>query len=189
MRLLFFLLISSLVIWGCNNEKPSKKKSSFKAFDFSYSDVFSTTFSVKFTNGDTVYINQHFAREDSQGAKSNTTYLSTLSDSERNRLDSFIKATDFSRYDTLYLETFEDGISYQFYFENDQIEKLIRIHGEEIPIQLNALGLWLVDTKEKLILHEIDSTIEFESLNRFLLPPIRVPANVEFVPPKAKKQK
>ncbi|HXB30276.1 MAG TPA: hypothetical protein VNW49_10675, partial [Puia sp.] len=104
-------------------------------------------------------------------------------------LDSFIKATDFSRFDTLYWQTFEDGISYQFYFENDQFKRLIRIHSENIPIQLNMLKLWLVDSKEKLILHEIDSTITFESLDRFLPPPIKVPPNVEFVPPKVKKRK
>jgi hypothetical protein len=189
MRLLFFLLISSLFIWGCKNEKPSMKKSSFKTFDFSYSDVFSTTFSIKFTSGDTVYINQHFAREDSRDTKSNTTYFSTLSDSDRNKLDSFVKATNFSRFDTLYWQNYEDGLSFQFYFENEQVRKLIRIHSEDIPRQLNTLSLWLVDMKMRLRLHEIDSTIKFESLNRFLPPPIKVPPNVEFVTPKVIRRK
>jgi hypothetical protein len=181
----FFLLIFwlSFTILSCNNKKHSDKQELFKAFDFSYNDVFSTCFSIKFTQNDTVFIRQHFASVFSDTPKSNTTYYSLLTNSEKTKLDSFVNNTDFLQFDTLYYQSYEDGLDYQFYFDNDTAEKLIRVHSDSVPFQLETLRRWILLTKKQLLLHQIDTTINFGSLKNFLPPTIPAPL-IKFKIPK-----
>ncbi len=175
MKFLFLLIIFSLTILGCDHQKQSKRQKSFKAFDFSYNDVFSTCFSIKFTLGDTVFIRQHFASAFSDTPKSNTTYYSLLANSERTKLDSFLNFTDLLHFDTLYYQSYEDGLDYQFYFDNDTAKKIIRVHSDSVPAQLETFRRWIVNTKKRLLLHQIDTTINFGSLKNFLPPTVPVP--------------
>jgi hypothetical protein len=183
MKFLFYFLILSLTNLNCNNQNKNKSQKSFNSFDFSYNDVFSTCFSIKFTQSDTVFIRQHFSSAFSSTSKSNTTYYALLSNIDRIKLDSFISHTKFISFDTLYYQSYEDGIDYQFYFEKNLIKKYIRVHSDSVPAQLEKLRIWIVNTKGKLSLHEVDTAISFESLKYFLPPEVPEPL-IKFKTPK-----
>jgi hypothetical protein len=95
-----------------------------------------------------------------------------LSDRDRAKFDSFINQTDFLCFDTLYYQSYEDGLDYQFYFEKNLTKKYIRVHSDSVPAKLETFRVWIVDTKGKLLLHKMDSAIGFESLINFLPPEI-----------------
>lgn len=183
MRLLFILSLLGLAFIKCNSSNKTSQQKSFNDFDFSYNDVFSTCFSIKFTQGDTVFIRQHFAPYFSDTPKSKTTYYTLLTKTEKATLDSFIKQFKFSDFDTLYYQPYEDGIDYQYYFENDTIQKIIRVHSDSTPFQLIDLKNWIVNTKKTLHLHQIDSIIDFKSTKYFLQPTVTEP-KIKFKPPK-----
>lgn len=56
MRFTSFFTLLGLAFLSCKNSKPPDRSKAFTAFDFSYNDVFSTCFSIKFTQSDTVFI-------------------------------------------------------------------------------------------------------------------------------------
>ena len=181
MRIFLFVVLIVLIgltVATCNNIENPERKKSFNSFDFSYNDVFSTCFSIKFTHSDTVFIKQHFASFFSDTPKSKTTYYAMLTQTDKTKLDSFITQSKFGSLDTLYYQSYQDGIDYQFYFDNDTIKKLIRVHSDSVPTQLKALKNWILDTKERLQLHQVDTTIDFKSTKYFLsltleAPPIK----------------
>lgn len=175
MKILFLVTAIGFIILGCNNQKPIIKHKSFEAFDFSYNDVFSTCFSIKFTQSDTIFIRQHFAGALSDTPKSKTSYYALLSNDNRAILDSFIIHASFPIMDTLYYEPYQDGIDYQFYFQNDTIKKLIHVHRESVPLSLKAFGNWILNTKNSLLLHQIDTTLYFGSTKGFLPPTVPAP--------------
>jgi hypothetical protein len=183
MKFLFLLVIISLTILSCDNQKYSDRQKSFKSFDFSYNDVFSTCFSIKFTQSDTVFIRQHFASAFSDTPKSNTTYYSLLTNIDRTKLDSFLNHIGLLHFDTLYYQSYQDGLDYQFYFDNDTTKKLIRVHSDSVPLPLESFRVWIVTTKKKLLLHQIDTTIDFGSIKDFLSPTVPEPVT-KFKPPK-----
>jgi hypothetical protein len=182
MQILLLLSILSLTIFSCDNQKQSGRQKLYKSFDFSYNDVFSTCFSIKFTQSDTVFIRQHFASAFSDTPKSNTTYYAVLKEIEKIKLDSFIKYTSFLNFDTLYYQSYEDGLDYQFYIDKDTTRKIIRIHSDSVPLQLETFRRWIVNTKRMLLLHKVDTIINFGSLKDFL-PPIH-PDPSKFKTPK-----
>jgi len=94
MKIPYYIIAACLLV-SC--AKP-KKTRAFEAFDFSYNDVFSTCFSIKFTQGDTVFIRQHFTNLDSENLKENTTYYSIVSKEDENTIDSFLHLIDFKKY-------------------------------------------------------------------------------------------
>ena len=183
MKLLLILILISLTVAACDNIQNSEHEQSFLSFDFSYNDVFSTCFSIKFTQSDTVFIRQHFASFFSDTPKSNTTYYALLTQHDKTKLDSFISQTNFSKFDSSYYQSYADGIDYQFYLQNNNIKKLIRVHSDSVPTQLSALKSWIIEKKKVLQLHQIDTTIDFESTKYFLPPTIEEPA-IKFKSPK-----
>ena len=183
MKLFFLVAAFSLTLTSCDNSKPVDKKRMFNQFDFSYNDFFSTCFSIKFTQGDTVFIRQHWASTFSDSLKSNKNYRAILTDQERERLDSFLTKMKFSTYDTSYYESYEDGHYYEFFINKDTLQKTIFVHSDSIPNELKDFGYWIVATKKKLKLTEIDTTLDFGSLKNFL-PPSVPPPTIKFTPPK-----
>lgn len=128
---LYFYLVAAVnddIKWFRNFSKSGNDKlvKSFQAFDFTYNDVFSTCFSIKFLQSDTALIRQHFASSFSDNLKSETSYYALLSKSDRVTLDSFINVIPFDKYDTSYYQDYQDGIDYQFYIQKDTIKKCIR---------------------------------------------------------------
>jgi hypothetical protein len=170
--LLIFLSVTAVM---CDSSKYAKPQQTFHSFDFSYNNVFSTCFSIKFTESDTVFIRQHFASAFSDTPKSNTSYFAVLTSNDRTKLDSLINQTNFTGFDSLYYQSYEDGIDYQFYLEQNGFKKLIRVHSDSVPTQLAELKNWIVEKKKALLLHRIDTTIHFESTKSFLPPTVPAP--------------
>jgi hypothetical protein len=144
MKLFICFTILALTFIGCDNSKQADNALTFKQFDFSYNDFFTTCFSIKFTQGDTVFIRQHLAPAFSDSLKSDKYYFATLTTADRLKLDSFLRKMRFSVYDTSYYESYEDGDYYQFFIANDTIQKSIFVHSDSIPTELKILviGLW-----------------------------------------------
>jgi hypothetical protein len=133
MKLFFLVAAFSLTLTSCENPKPIDKKIMFNQFDFSYNDFFSTCFSIKFTQDDTVFIRQHWSSAFSDSLKSNKNYRAILSDLERETLDSFLIKMKFATYDTSYYESFQDGHYYEFYINKDTLQKIIFVHSVLTP--------------------------------------------------------
>lgn len=170
MRIFIQLCFLFLLLIKCTHVKKPRQIESFQSFDFTYNDVFSTCFSIKFSQSDTILIRQHFASFFSDSLKSNTSYYALLSDAAKITLDSFMNALPLSSYETKYYQEYQDGIDYQFYIEKDTIKKLIRVHSNSIPSSLISFKDWIVEMKQELLLQELDSTIYFES-EKFVVPP------------------
>lgn len=184
----YFFLVAAVnddIKWFRNFSQSSKKqlRQPVKSFDFSYNDVFSTCFSIKFTQTDTVFIKQHFAPSFSDNPKSRQSYYAILSDSNKQKLDSFLNGINFLLLDTTYKEPYEDGIEYQFFIDKDNVRKLVYVHSDSIPASVKALAFWIVDLKKKLKIYPVDTTFSFESVRNFL--PNKVPEpTIKFTPPK-----
>jgi hypothetical protein len=184
----YFFLVAAVnddIKWFRNFSKSSNKqvRQSFQSFDFSYNDVFSTCFSIKFTQSDTVFIKQHFAPAFSDTPKSGQSYYAILTDKEKQRLDSFISKINFSKLDTSYFEPYQDGVEYQFYIDKDTTKKLIYVHSDSIPTNVKAFVSWLVILKKKMKLHPVDTTFSFESVRHFIPPKVPEP-KMKLTPPK-----
>lgn len=180
MRFSLFLCFLSLTLAKCSN---SKNRESFHSFDFSYNDVFTTCFSIKFNNSDTAYIKQHFAPAFPDNPKSNTTYFAILSKPERNTLDSFINNLNFSKFYASYHENYQHGVDYEFYIFKDTLQKIVYRHLTDTLDDLDKFGLWLANLKSILKLHQLDTMINFQSTRFFLLSKVQSPT-IKFRPPK-----
>jgi hypothetical protein len=191
---IYFFLVATVnddIKWFRNFSKSSNQKllKPFKTFDFTYNDVFSTCFSIKFLQSDTALIRQHFASSFSENLKSETSYYTLLTKSDRSTLDSFINAIPFDKYETAYYEDYQDGIDYQFYIENDTIKKSIRVHSDSVPSALTNFKNWIVKRKQEFKLYQVDTTIHFESEKYVVPPPAPPPPPIRFKVPKTKNSR
>ncbi len=177
---LLLILTGSLLCCSCNTNHSARP--AFKAFDFSYDDVFATCFSIKFTQGDTVYVVQHFPKYREGGLKVKQVYVGTLRHEDRIRLDTLIHNTNFFSIDDSYTEMIQDGLEYQFYIQNDTAAKMVRVHSHHAPPALDTLANWIAEVKARMRLVEVDTAVTFGSLKQFL-PPEVAPPSVEFIPP------
>ncbi|MFC4231004.1 hypothetical protein ACFOW1_03820 [Parasediminibacterium paludis] len=183
-RVFILMVVISYFVVSCNEAiKSSQHKVLNYDFDFSYNDVFTTCFSIKFTSSDTVYIRQHFATISSDTPRSNTTYFALLQSGDRFKLDSLITYLNFQGLDSSYFESYQDGIDYQFYFNNHSVDKRIRVHSYNAPSELVALKEWIIKKKANLKLYQLDSTINFVSAKDFLSPVVPSPI-IKFKRPK-----
>jgi hypothetical protein len=186
----YFFMVAAVnddIKWFHNFSTSNNKErqQTFKSFDFSYNNVFSTCFSIKFTQSDSVFIKQHFAPAFSCTAKSGQSYFAILSDIDRHRLDSFIFKTNFAGFDTSYYQDFQDGEDYQFFVDKDSTQKIIYVHSDSIPNVLKSFGHWIVNLKKNLKLFTIDTVVNFGSVRHFL--PLSAPTpTIKFTPPKVK---
>lgn len=183
MRVLIMLTILICILVSCKNSNTPNKSKTFTAFNFSYNNVFSTCFSIKFTKGDTIFVRQHFAPAFSNSLKSNQSYYAIFADIDRSRLDSILSKTNFATYDTSYYQSYEDGEYYQFFIDKDSTRKMIYVHSDSIPVELKSLENYIIDLKKNLTFFSIDTIINFESLRYFLPPSVPAPA-IKFTPPK-----
>jgi len=164
-----FLICLTLIT--CDTKTEQKK---FDSFDFSYNDFFTTSFSIKFTHGDTVYIKQHFSFSDSTLETNN--YTSVLSTADRLKLDSFLSIINFNTYDSVYSDKhYQDGEEYKFYLMKDTTTKTIYIHSQKAPKEIEEFGQWIVEVKERLELTRTENKTVFGSLKHFLPPEIEAP--------------
>lgn len=190
---IFFFLVAAVnddIKWFHNFSKGDNAKfvKSFQAFDFTYNDVFSTCFSIKFLQCDTALIRQHFASSFSDTIKSQTSYYTLLSKADRLTLDSFINTIPFDKYDTSYYQDYQDGIDYEFFIQKDTIKKSIRVHSDSVPSALTDFKNWIVKRKQTFKLHQVDTTIHFEGGKFILQPPILLPP-LDFTVPRTKNSR
>lgn len=191
---LYFFLVAAVnddIKWFSTFAKGGngKLEKSFQSIDFTYNDVFSTCFSIKYSQSDTAYIRQHFASSFSDNLKSETSYFTLLSKADRITLDSFINIIPFHSYDTSYYEDYQDGIDYQFHIQKNTINKNIRFHSDSVPQALTNFKNWIVKRKEQYHLHQIDTIIHFESAKYVVPPPAPPPPPIDFKGPKAKNSR
>lgn len=191
---IYFFLVAAVnddIKWFHNFSKNGNDKvpKSFIAFDFTYNDVFSACFSIKFLQSDTAYIRQHFASSFSDNLKSETSYYTLLSAADRLTLDSFINIMPFDNYDTSYYQDYQDGIDYQFYIQKDTIKKSIRVHSDSVPSTLTDFKNWIIKRKETFKLYQVDRTIHFESEKYVVPPPAPPPPPIHFKEPKTKNSR
>ena len=184
MRFSILFCLATLLLISCDNSQKPVRQESFKSIDFTYNDVFSTCFSIKFSQSDTAYIRQHFTSSFYDNLKSETSYYTLLSKADKTTLDSFIHTMPFDRYDTSYYEDYQDGIDYQFYIHKDKLKKSIRVHSNSVPSELIELKNWIVQKKAKFELHQVDTAISFESAKYVVPPPNPIPPTIKFKPPK-----
>lgn len=184
MRSLILFCFSIWVLLSCNNSKMPRQEKSFQSFDFTYNDVFSTCFSIKFTHSDTAYIRQHFASFFSENLKSETSYFALLSKADRVTLDSFLSIIPFHSYDTSYYDDYMDGIDFQFFIQKDSVNKCIRVHSDSVPSALTEFKNWIVKRKDQYYLHEVDTNIQFGSQKYVVPPPVPAPSSIDFTIPK-----
>lgn len=148
------------------------KKKEFEQFDFTYGNTFETNFSIKFSpDNDSVFIREHWSRNDKKDPFSNTNYVSRLSNLQKNKLDSFIKNIEFKVFDTLYFEKYQDGEHYSFHIKNNDLNKTIWVHNYNAPKSLDDFSKWIYDTKKSLKLIKTSKTFSFKSKAPELEPP------------------
>ena len=100
-----------------------------------------------------------------------------------------MNALQFSSYDTTYYQDYHDGIDFQFYIEKDKIKKLIRVHSASVPSPLVDFKNWIVEMKKELFLHQLDTTIYFESEKFVVPPPAPPPPMIKFKTPKVENSR
>lgn len=103
----YWITIGSLVLFAASCEQH--KKPVFNSFEFSSACFKCPSYSIKFTQGDTVFMRIYFVHDYQSTLKANTTYFAVLSSAQKNTLDSFIENTDFQKFDTSYYENYQDG--------------------------------------------------------------------------------
>lgn len=162
------VVIILIMLFGFFSCEIKEKQKSFDEFDFTFTDIFSTHFSIKFTEGDTVFIREHWSVEGKGMPISMTNYISVLKHSDRLKLDFLIKEANFQTLDTNYYEEYSDGFESKFYIKNDGTSKLISLHSYNAPKKLDSLNNWIVELKRGLKLNRIKDKLQFNSL---FLPP------------------
>jgi hypothetical protein len=179
MRFCILFCFATWLLTSCDNAQKPVRQENFQSIDFTYNDVFSTCFSIKFSQSDTAYIRQHFASSFSDNLKSETSYFTLLTKEDRITLDSFINKIPFHSFDTSYYEDYQDGIDYQFYIQKDTVKKIIRVHSDSVPSALTDFKNWIVKRKEQYYLHQVDTIIHFKSAKYVVPPPAPQPPPID----------
>lgn len=168
----YILLTMTLIIAfsSCNDSGIPITEKKFRTLDFTYLNVVGGNFfSLKFTDGDTVFVSQ-YVLHNPRSIKSSS-YYALLTGRARAIVDSFINTVDFATLDTVYENGDIDGDVYQIYIEKDSLSKLVYVHNFWNPKELNEFKRWIINTKNNLPLIPFDSSITYRS-HKGLLPTI-----------------
>jgi hypothetical protein len=152
----------------------SKKEKDFDSFEYSYGGTFSTLFSIKFTENDTIFLREHWNVSERYGKKfpkAKTTYYAILTKEQRNQLSELLKKIDFKKIKTEYYEDYCDGSSYQIIIKKDTLKKTVFVHSHSVPKELDTLSHWIYITKENSNLIETNKKFEFKSVDGIMPPP------------------
>jgi hypothetical protein len=152
----------------------TNKENDFDSFEYSYAGTFSTVFSIKFTNSDTIFLREHWnsgGNENIQFPKPETNYFAVLTKLQRNELSNLIKKMNFKTINSEYFENYSDGSAFNIVIRKGKFKKKVFVHSHNIPKELDSLSGWIYYTKMKLKLTEINKKLEFESAKPVLLPP------------------
>ena len=172
MKKLILISIVFLIGFGCTN---SSNGYSFKALEFSFSNTFETSFSIKLIPGDSLYIREHWSANDIYDSikrpRSKTNYVSKLNTEQLKTLNRLVSKLTLKEYRDEYFEDYVDGSTYSFWIDKDSIKKQVNVHSyNEVPKELDSLAMWLYKLKLDLALKEIDKKLDFKTA-KFVNPP------------------
>lgn len=168
MKKLIFTLIL-IAFMSC-----SKKEKDFDSFEYSFAGTFSTVFSLKFTNSDTIFLREEWNRggnEDYKFPKPKTNYFAILTEKQKSEFTTLLKNVDFKKINSEYFQNYSDGSAYNIIIRKGDFEKKVLVHSHKIPKELDTLSSWIYYTKMKLKLTEINRKLEFESAKSLMPPP------------------
>lgn len=168
------LLLISLSIFSFCNKK--EEKPSYKYFEFSFSNTFGTSFSLKFKPNDSIYIREHWNAktvwDNTSSPREKTNYIAVISKKQRQVLNNLISKMPLQKCDSIYYENYSDGRIYSIYIDKDSVKKLITVHSyNNVPRELDSLGAWLYNFKSKAKLIETNKKLNFVTAKHVLPPP------------------
>jgi len=172
MNKLILSLLLCLIAFGCSKSSNSY---SFKTLEFSFSNTFETSFSIKLIPGDSLYIREHWSANDIydsiKSPRSKTNYVSKLNAEQLKTLNYLVSRLNLKNYRDEYFEDYSDGSAYSLLIDKDSIKKQINVHShQEVPKELDSLAMWLYKLKSQLALKEIDKNLDFKTA-KFVNPP------------------
>ena len=169
MKFSTFLFYLVLITASCKNGQISKH-STYNDFVFSTSTE-SDNYSLKFTDSDTIFFEKRFP-------KPKQLYYAIIQNNDKEKLDSILQKTDFTKYDTVYFQNnLQDGISYKFYLTKKAHVNWVLMYGHTGPKSLYDFADWLTNLKDRQTFHPINGTVDFGNLIYIILPPIPPPTN------------
>ena len=169
MKQKIFIICISIFLISC-----SDKEKDFDSFEYSFAGTFSTVYSIKFTDSDTVFMREHWNSgryENGKFPKERTNYFALLNIQQRNELSELLQKINFKKVDSEYFENYSDGSAFQLVIKKGNFEKKIFVHSHKIPKELDSLSRWINYTKRKLKLTETNREFEFKSVEGLLPPP------------------
>lgn len=174
------LLLISLSIFSFCSKK--EEKPNYKYFEFSFSNTFKTSFSLKITHGDSIYIREHWNGKDifdsTSSPRGKTNYIAVISKKQRKVLNNLISKIQLQKCDSMYYENYVDGRTYSIYIDKDSIKKLITVHSyKNVPKELDSLGAWIYQFKTKAKLIKTNKKLNFIS-SKYVLPPPPPPLQI-----------
>ena len=165
-----FTLIILLAFIAC-----SEKKKDFDYFEYSYSDTFSTAFSIQFTQNDTLYLREHWNAEETSDAKKfprvETNYYALLAKNQEKELSELLHKINFTEVESEYFQDYEDGSTYEIIIKKGALEKTILVHSYSEPKELYVLSKWIYNTKKNLKLTKINKELDFKGFTGIFSPP------------------
>lgn len=170
MKQKIFIICISIFFISC-----SEKEKDFDSFEYSFAGTFSTVYSTKFTDSDTVFMREHWNSgryENGKFPKERTNYFALLNIQQRNELSELLQKINFKKVDSEYFENYSDGSAFQLVIKKGNFEKKIFVHSHKIPKELDSLSSWINYTKRKLKLTETNREFEFKSVEGLLPPPL-----------------
>ena len=167
-RLFIIALLTILV--SC-----SKREKDFDSFEYSYGGTFSTVYSIKFTENDTIFLREHWNASEifdsKKIPKEKTNYFAILTKQQRNQLSELLSKIDFRKIKSEYFEDYSDGSAYEIIIKKDTFKKTVFVHSHNAPKELDSLSRWIYITKGNLKLIETDKKLNFESIKGIMPPP------------------
>lgn len=169
------LIATAITLASCENSKLTNTTNKILYnFDFSYDSGWGISYSLKFTNSDTIFLGN--------GRRAKKYFLGYINSQQRQKLDSFIIAFSKQKWDTAYIEkNIVDQSSYQFYLATDTSLTKVFNYGDTAPRELQLFCSWLVGLKDSVKFQPIDTTIKFSAIDNFYPP---IPPPIKITPPK-----
>ena len=146
MKSILFITCFSLLFQACKDSTKANSKSSIIKLDYAYSlRVQSVSYSLKFSTGDTVYIQDHLP------SGSDTSYYALLHKQDKLRIDSLINNMNLSALDSSYDSHDDDGEEFNLTISKNDTLKIIYIHSEKIPREIKNLTDWVMKLRKTLV--------------------------------------
>jgi hypothetical protein len=167
--LLCLVLLTSL---SCARKK--EEENSIKYFEFSYDDTFHSSFTLVYKPKDGLYFRQHWSASEVFDSlkipRGKTNYSAKISFSDEKKLVELISALKLKKLKSEYFENYSDGTTYSMFIDKDSINKLITVHSDNVPKELDSLARWIYNLKEKLKIRKTEKKLELKS-SKYVLPP------------------